>query len=41
MDKDSIHSLQALWMAGLVQRLQSLVGGMEVDLEATLSADDE
>ena len=27
--------------AGLVQRLQSLVGGMEVDLEATLSADDE
>lgn len=27
--------------AGLVQRLQSLVGGFEVDLDATLSADDE
>ena len=27
--------------AGLVQRLQSLVGGIEVDLDATLSADDE
>ncbi|QQD21900.1 type II toxin-antitoxin system PrlF family antitoxin [Oceanospirillaceae bacterium ASx5O] len=27
--------------AGLVQRLQSLVGGIEVDLNATLSADDE
>jgi antitoxin PrlF len=26
--------------AGLVQRLQSLVGGIEVDLDATLSADD-
>jgi antitoxin PrlF len=27
--------------AGLVKRLQSLVGGIEVDLDATLSADDE
>lgn len=27
--------------AGLVQRLQSLVGGIAVDLDATLSADDE
>jgi antitoxin PrlF len=27
--------------AGLVQRLQSLVSGIEVDLDATLSADDE
>lgn len=27
--------------AGLVQRLQSLVGGIEVDLDADLSADDE
>jgi antitoxin PrlF len=27
--------------AGLVQRLQSLVGGVEVDLDASLSADDE
>lgn len=27
--------------AGLVQRLQSLVGGIEVDLNAALSADDE
>lgn len=27
--------------AGLVQRLHSLVGGIEVDLDATLSADDE
>lgn len=27
--------------AGLVQRLQSLVGGMEIDLDAALSADDE
>lgn len=27
--------------AGLVQRLQSLVGGMDVDLDAVLSADDE
>lgn len=27
--------------AGLVQRLQSLVGGIEVDLGAALSADDE
>ena len=26
--------------AGLVQRLQSLVGGIEVDLDAALSADD-
>ena len=26
---------------GLVQRLQSLVGGVEVDLDAALSADDE
>ena len=26
---------------GLVQRLQSLVGGIEVDLDSTLSADDE
>lgn len=26
---------------GLVQRLQSLVGGVEVDLDAPLSADDE
>ncbi|MDA8152616.1 MAG: type II toxin-antitoxin system PrlF family antitoxin [Acidithiobacillus sp.] len=32
--------LQAVDVA-LVQRLQSLVGGMEVDLEAALSADDE
>lgn len=32
--------LQAL-DAGLVQRLQSLVGSIEVDLDATLSADDE
>lgn len=32
--------LQAL-DAGLVQRLQSLVGGIEVDLDAALSADDE
>ena len=27
--------------AGLAQRLQSLVGGIEVDLDAALSADDE
>lgn len=27
--------------AGLVHRLQSLVGGIEVDLDAALSADDE
>lgn len=27
--------------AGLVQRLQSLVGGIEVDLDVALSADDE
>ncbi len=27
--------------AGLVQRLHSLVGGTDVDLDATLSADDE
>ncbi len=27
--------------AGLVQRLQSLVGGIEVDLDAALSANDE
>lgn len=27
--------------AGLVQRLQLLVGGVEVDLDAALSADDE
>lgn len=27
--------------ADLVQRLQSLIGGVEVDLDATLSADDE
>lgn len=27
--------------AGLVQRLQSLVGNVEVDLDASLSADDE
>ena len=27
--------------AGLVQRLQSLVGGIESDLDAALSADDE
>ena len=27
--------------AGLVQRLQSLVGGLEVDLDAALSADEE
>lgn len=27
--------------AGLVQRLQSLVGNVEVDLDAALSADDE
>jgi len=27
--------------AGLVQRLQSLAGGIEVDLHAALSADDE
>jgi antitoxin PrlF len=27
--------------AGLVERLQSLVGGIEVDLDAGLSADDE
>lgn len=27
--------------ASLVQRLQSLVGGVEVDLDAVLSADDE
>lgn len=26
---------------GLVQRLQSLVGGIEIDLDAALSADDE
>ena len=26
---------------GLVQRIQSLVGGLEVDLDAPLSADDE
>jgi len=32
--------LQAL-DADLVQRLQSLVGGVEVDLDAALSADDE
>jgi len=27
--------------AGLVQRLQSLVGDVEIDLDAALSADDE
>lgn len=27
--------------AGFVQRLQSLVGGVEIDLEAALSAEDE
>ncbi len=27
--------------AGLIRRLQSLVGGVDVDLEAALSADDE
>ncbi len=27
--------------AGFVQRLQSLTGGVEVDLDAALSADDE
>ncbi len=27
--------------AGLAQRLQSLAGGIEVDLDAALSADDE
>jgi antitoxin PrlF len=27
--------------AGLMQRIQSLVGGVEVDLDAPLSADDE
>ena len=27
--------------AGLAQRIQALVGGVEVDLDATLSADDE
>ena len=27
--------------AGLVERLQSLVGGIEVDLDAALSADDK
>jgi len=27
--------------AGLVQRLQALVGGVELDLDAVLSADDE
>lgn len=27
--------------SGLVQRIQSLVGGIEVDLDAPLSADDE
>ncbi len=27
--------------AGLVQRLQSLVGGVDVDLDTALSADDE
>lgn len=27
--------------AGFVQRLQSLVGGVKVDLDAVLSADDE
>ena len=27
--------------AGLVQRLQSLVGGIDVDLDAALTADDE
>lgn len=27
--------------AGLVQQLQSLVGGIEIDLDAALSADDE
>ncbi|MEN9317256.1 MAG: Antitoxin protein [Pseudomonadota bacterium] len=32
--------LQAL-DAGLVQRIQSLVAGVEVDLDAALSADDE
>lgn len=32
--------LQAI-NASLVQRIQSLVGGVEVDLDATLSADDE
>lgn len=32
--------LQALDV-GLVQRLQSLVGGIKVDLDSTLSADDE
>lgn len=32
--------LQALDV-GLVQRLQSLIGGVEVDLDAALSADDE
>ena len=27
--------------AGLMQRIQSLVGGVDIDLDATLSADDE
>jgi antitoxin PrlF len=27
--------------AGLAQRIQALVGGVEVDLDAPLSADDE
>lgn len=34
---DRIQSVDA----GLVQRIQSLVGGIEVDLDAPLSADDE
>lgn len=34
------EQLQAL-DAGLVGRLQSLVGGVEIDLDAALSADDE
>ena len=34
---ERLHSLDA----GLVQRLQSLVGGIDVDLDAALSADDE
>jgi antitoxin PrlF len=34
---ERLHALDA----GLAQRLQSLVGGVEVDLDAALSADDE
>ena len=34
------EQLQAL-DAGLVNKLQSLVGGVEIDLDAALSADDE